>query len=210
MKHGGVALCVDRWGGAQLTISDQDILDRLLESVPCYVGGQFLYCDPALITGSLYAGEGGLALREVSDFRVFRGAEVFALQEPVEAGIKKRAANAGSGESFACCVCLMDSASPELCTECGARIEHLDLRDMIFVPPHQVRFKVPFSVLTEKESRRLIEYTAKRFFQHYEIVPAPDGLVIESNDIAFERLLEELSRLMTVPKDSVLDRLVVL
>lgn len=63
--------------GPFLEIVDKNFIDRLLDNVPCYVGGEFLYRDRVTIIGHLHVGESEVTLGEVSGGRLERGGEVF-------------------------------------------------------------------------------------------------------------------------------------
>ncbi|MBB5020637.1 hypothetical protein HNQ59_003962 [Chitinivorax tropicus] len=60
-----------------LKISDDDFLDRLLDNVPCYVGGKYLYCDSASIIGSVFLEKNNFYISCVVRISIFRGGEVF-------------------------------------------------------------------------------------------------------------------------------------
>lgn len=60
-----------------LEISDKDFVDRLLDHVPCYVGGKFLYSDHVSIIGHIVIGELAPTLEGILKVNLVRNGEVF-------------------------------------------------------------------------------------------------------------------------------------
>jgi hypothetical protein len=62
----------------RVTVRDAGFLNRMLDNVPCYVGGQYLYQDNATLHGTLgIVGENQLELRDIKSVRVSRETETF-------------------------------------------------------------------------------------------------------------------------------------
>jgi hypothetical protein len=68
VRDGRVTICSNDVGeGICLDVIDKGLIDRLLDSVPCYVGGEFLYRDRVTIMGTLCADTNGVALTAISN-----------------------------------------------------------------------------------------------------------------------------------------------
>ncbi|KAF0812568.1 hypothetical protein IGB42_02857 [Andreprevotia sp. IGB-42] len=63
----------------RLEISDRDFVDRLLDNVPCYVGGKFLYHDQVSIVARAGGGKHGPVLDEIVKVVFVRGGETFTI-----------------------------------------------------------------------------------------------------------------------------------
>lgn len=61
--------------GAQLHIGDDGFVDRLLEAVPCYVGGHYLYNDLVIVDGSLTLDSGKLTVVGIVSVKLNREGE---------------------------------------------------------------------------------------------------------------------------------------
>ena len=72
----GDASCLDI-EGAEIRVSDDDFIDKLLDNVPCYVGGKYLYSDAAVIQGTLIVKNGVLHMENIKSVTISREQESF-------------------------------------------------------------------------------------------------------------------------------------
>lgn len=57
---------------APLPITDTGFVDRLLDAVPCYVGGHYLYDDNATLEGALILDAGKPAVGRIVSAKLYR------------------------------------------------------------------------------------------------------------------------------------------
>lgn len=65
-------LQVNDEGEFLLQIDDSSLKRRLLESVPCYVGGQYLYNDSAIIEATLAIKNGNISISHVKSGKIWQ------------------------------------------------------------------------------------------------------------------------------------------
>lgn len=58
-------------------VHDSDFMDRILDHVPCYVGGQYLYRDAGTLRGVLHVGNGSLQIKEIKRVYIRRDDQLF-------------------------------------------------------------------------------------------------------------------------------------
>lgn len=79
--HNRAWIACDKVAGIEeqfnIRIEHNSLLDLLLESVPVIVGGRYLYCDDAVITGTFKAVKRKLILARVVDLCVKRDGREF-------------------------------------------------------------------------------------------------------------------------------------
>lgn len=64
-------------GSILVQLNDGSLVDRFLDHVPCYVGGQYLYKDAATLQGVLHVENGFLQIKCVERVSVRRGDQTF-------------------------------------------------------------------------------------------------------------------------------------
>lgn len=98
---------------------------------------------------------------------------------------------------YVCFHCIEGSTDPDVCSNCGAKIEEYDFDSAVITPPQKGQYRVDFSEIPEGSFVSALEMARDRFFQRFEVAMSEFGAVIQSNDIAYARLIDMLGLVLT-------------
>lgn len=104
--------------------------------------------------------------------------------------------------SYTCFTCLEESSDPANCSVCGAPIYEIDFDKAVVKPPKRVSYSIDPSKIPVGNIREAINVATERFFQSYEVDEAKI-IVISSNEMALEKLIELLSKQLGVNADKI-------
>lgn len=103
---------------------------------------------------------------------------------------------------YTCFTCLEESSDPVICTKCGAQIYEIDFDEVEVKPPKRVTYFLDPSKIPIDKIREALNVATERFFQSYE-VDESKIVVISSNEIALEKLIELLGQELGVDIDEI-------
>ena len=106
--------------------------------------------------------------------------------------------------TYTCFTCLMESKTPDICSECGAVIPELDPETAIIAPPRWGKLIVSNVLINEQliiEIESITEKQSSETFDNYKVEPMSDHVSIECNEIAAKRLHEKISSSKEIIKD---------
>lgn len=103
---------------------------------------------------------------------------------------------------FTCFNCLEESTDPVTCSYCGYPIHEIDFGNAEIRPPKRVTYVIDPSRFSISMVRKMLDIASERYFQSYEIEES-EVVVISSNEIALEKLIELLGRELGVETDKV-------
>lgn len=97
-------------------------------------------------------------------------------------------------KTYVCFTCLHESDNPQICSNCGAAIEHLDASSAEFLPPVMGFVEVRLN----EETRQLIEDVvgaiSDKYHDNFVVRFGPKTIIVECNDIAAGRLVGALKK----------------
>ena len=98
-------------------------------------------------------------------------------------------------DSNLCFVCLQESTDPKVCSHCGAEISTSIGEEFQFEPPKKVRLKFNFkqiNLFSKGDLIKAIEDIKVTYKNNFEIKDSYNSIEVECNDLAEERLINQL------------------
>ncbi|MET0029779.1 MAG: hypothetical protein ABW101_19265 [Candidatus Thiodiazotropha sp.] len=101
-------------------------------------------------------------------------------------------------KKYVCFTCLRESDNPDVCSNCGANIEELDLTAAQFIPPQNGFVSISKEVEADGAIMRLgeksIEHISGLYHDVFELINDSEVIKVNCNDIAGALLVEELNK----------------
>jgi hypothetical protein len=106
-------------------------------------------------------------------------------------------------ETYVCYTCLWESVDPDVCTNCGAKIERVDVESIIVTPPKWGQYCVPIEMFAEETTLAAVRETIANRFKNFKTVQTSSHVEIVSNERAYDDLMEVLARHGNMPVEQV-------
>lgn len=96
--------------------------------------------------------------------------------------------------TYVCFTCLHESNNPQICSNCGAAIEHLDSSSAEFLPPVMGFVEVRLNEETRRLVEDLVGAIGDKYHDNFVVRSGSDNIIVECNDIAAGRLVDALKK----------------
>lgn len=106
-------------------------------------------------------------------------------------------------KTYTCFVCLMGSSDPEICTNCGARIETIDIEKIVVTPPRWGEYSIHSDIFSPEVIAKVIDEVISNWHQNFQVLMKSPYEVIRSNERAYDKFVDTLSKSKNMPIEEV-------
>jgi hypothetical protein len=105
--------------------------------------------------------------------------------------------------SYTCFVCLLGSTDPKICTNCGAKIEAIDVENIVVTPPRWGEYLIHKEFFSPELVTQAVNDVTSTWYQNFQVLTKSPYKVIRSNERAYVKLMESLAKSKKIPIDDI-------